>query len=1219
MVRRYGVRRYGMHMGAATLLAGLIAPEADAAPVRRTAPVAGSIIAAKGGEQATLVPDPRPRPAEVRQDLKAGDVLRTNASGTLAIVFADQTQIRLGRNSVLVVKQVAGGAPSSLSLTRGSLWARAPRGRAKLAIETPSATAAIRGTDWAISATDTETRLEVFDGEIDFFNGKGSLSVAGGQAAVAELGKAPSRIVVVNSKEREQMLYYFPLDAALGIYSPSILSQRAARGERTRLLAIAEAQRSAEDWLVLAETGLGIVNRAEVRADLARARAAGLTPAQAPRADLIEAWQRAEDKQWPQALALFDRARPGLSGHRAAVADVLRFIAARRADPESDPAPPAFDRDQPAAWLGQAYLAAYAGDLDRAKAIAAEAAARFPGDAEISSIEGSLGLLLDDRAMIERSIARTLAIDPDHAESLKLRGALKAAFLGDPDSALADFRRATELAPASATYWSDLGDTLSERNAMREADAAMRRGIAEQPNDPLIRVNHAIILLDQNRLKEAKAELDAALALDPGLSAAHTITGRYHFQNGDGEQALQELLAGSAADPAYSEGLMLLGAAYYRRGDYAVALQQIDAADRLDPASSTPALIRAAIALDRYDLDTAIRSAREALRRYRAKGGIYANLSENRGTGSYVAGAFRFLDLGDWARYYGDRVFDSFTASAYFDQVNDGVDDPFLVAQSPAGYDPRAGAAGAFSSVLQGLALQPLSVASSNRYLQLFQERFFETAVTGSAVSANGAVRGGISANAQGLAFAPVPVAFSITAARSGTHGPVGDRNDARDTNVTGLLGTELTPYDRVAIFAQHDESRTDAPGDFGDPRLGGFGLLRQRSDAVYGVYSHEFGYRNMVLLGGSWASVLGRTSRRDGLLFAPPNQAFFDGFDRHRVRAWSGTASWAFGLGDVDIRAGADFAGLRETVDTRVTLTVNGAEAGSAEAHERSNRTFDRAYVDVRAQPASAIIVQARATRSEAAAGHRFDWQAGIAIEPTEGQWFRAAYVRETSFPTPFSLAPARVAGLVPNAAPVPAGGRIESGIARWDAEWSAHFFTAVEYQLQDYQAVSFNRPDLLMPLCLDAGCVIGPADYDFGAGRSARLSVTANLWLTGNWGVNATYARSSSSLKTPTGDGGAIPFLPRDYARLGVTWTNPKRIKLSAGASYVGSRRSEVLTTRLGDYVSVDATAEWQSPDQRFQANIGITNAFDAGYRVTTGLPGWGRMLSASLTVRF
>ena len=76
----------------AAMIAGVAA---EGAPVQRAAPVSGRIVATKAGETAVLVPENRARRAEMRQDLKAGDVLRTNAGGTLAIVFADQTQIPL--------------------------------------------------------------------------------------------------------------------------------------------------------------------------------------------------------------------------------------------------------------------------------------------------------------------------------------------------------------------------------------------------------------------------------------------------------------------------------------------------------------------------------------------------------------------------------------------------------------------------------------------------------------------------------------------------------------------------------------------------------------------------------------------------------------------------------------------------------------------------------------------------------------------------------------------------------------------------------------------------------------------------------------------------------------------------------------------------------------------------------------------------------------------
>src|SRR6188768_3382727 len=144
---------WGFRSVLAMLLGGAaLAPAAlNAEPVARTAPVAGSIIRTRSGETAVLVPSPAVRRAEVLQQLKAGDVLRTGP-GALALVFADQTQVRLGPNSVLVVREVRAGQPSTLELQRGRAWGRSPSGKTRLSVETPSATAAIRGTEWAIAA-----------------------------------------------------------------------------------------------------------------------------------------------------------------------------------------------------------------------------------------------------------------------------------------------------------------------------------------------------------------------------------------------------------------------------------------------------------------------------------------------------------------------------------------------------------------------------------------------------------------------------------------------------------------------------------------------------------------------------------------------------------------------------------------------------------------------------------------------------------------------------------------------------------------------------------------------------------------------------------------------------------------------------------------------------------------------------------------------------------
>ena len=70
------------------------------------------------------------RGIDINQDLLPGDVLRTNASGHLAVLFADHTQIRLGRNTTLLVKQV-GAAEDTCSGSKPERSGRAPSAAAR--------------------------------------------------------------------------------------------------------------------------------------------------------------------------------------------------------------------------------------------------------------------------------------------------------------------------------------------------------------------------------------------------------------------------------------------------------------------------------------------------------------------------------------------------------------------------------------------------------------------------------------------------------------------------------------------------------------------------------------------------------------------------------------------------------------------------------------------------------------------------------------------------------------------------------------------------------------------------------------------------------------------------------------------------------------------------------------------------------------------------------
>ena len=148
------------------------------------------------------------QPARPAQALATGDFVRTRQAARMALLFADDTQLRLHQNTVLQVKGVATPAQpvTTLLLNAGRAWTQTKRADgSRLNLETPAATAAIRGTDWDISVEDDgRTLITVLSGTVEFSNAQGAVSVGANEAAVAEVGKAPVKLVLSQPRDRIQ-------------------------------------------------------------------------------------------------------------------------------------------------------------------------------------------------------------------------------------------------------------------------------------------------------------------------------------------------------------------------------------------------------------------------------------------------------------------------------------------------------------------------------------------------------------------------------------------------------------------------------------------------------------------------------------------------------------------------------------------------------------------------------------------------------------------------------------------------------------------------------------------------------------------------------------------------------------------------------------------------------------------------------------------------------
>ncbi|WP_287368744.1 FecR family protein, partial [Mesorhizobium sp.] len=152
-----------------TALVGIQPAAADVVP--RNQPAAGSVIARKSGEEVRFLEFASWQVVDLRQDVVPGDYLRTNATGSLAVLFADRTQMRLGRNTTLLVKKIGAASDTEFKLESGTIWARAERGGEGLTIDTPAAAAAIRGTDWTMTVDGNgRTSLIVLEGTVELAN-----------------------------------------------------------------------------------------------------------------------------------------------------------------------------------------------------------------------------------------------------------------------------------------------------------------------------------------------------------------------------------------------------------------------------------------------------------------------------------------------------------------------------------------------------------------------------------------------------------------------------------------------------------------------------------------------------------------------------------------------------------------------------------------------------------------------------------------------------------------------------------------------------------------------------------------------------------------------------------------------------------------------------------------------------------------------------------------
>jgi tetratricopeptide (TPR) repeat protein len=185
--------------------------------------------------------------------------------------------------------------------------------------------------------------------------------------------------------------------------------------------------------------------------------------------------------------------------------------------------------------------------------------------AQDAEVHFNLGIALAEAGRRDEAVAsyrQALALNPASVETLNGLGNVLRE-LGERREALALYQRALALDPRRADSECNLGTALFELRRIAEAEECFRRAVVLKPDYPQAQLGLAAVLRVQGRTAEAESCCRAALAAEPRSAAAVSLLGELHADRGRFEEAQQDFERAIAADPSFPTAYC--GIAQHRR------------------------------------------------------------------------------------------------------------------------------------------------------------------------------------------------------------------------------------------------------------------------------------------------------------------------------------------------------------------------------------------------------------------------------------------------------------------------------------------------------------------------------------------------------------------------------------------------------------------------------------------------------------------------------
>ena len=400
-----------------------------------------------------------------------------------------------------------------------------------LTIQTPSAAAAVRGTEIDLRiGPSNETVLTVVEGSADFSNPQGAILVNAGEEGTAIPGQAPTKRVILNPEDAVQWALYYPAQVAWRDLPAGASSGPAGPGfERLR----------------------------------AGDAAGALQIFQANPAD---AWSRI-----------------GASMAYLAAGDTANARTAVAAAP-AGAVPPELDAER-RAQLASVALAA--GDTAAARREIDAVLARDPAAVRALVVLSSIELRQNHPDLARAAAEKALAAHPESVGAL-LAASEAAQSRFDLPAARGYLDRAVALDPRDVHALVNRARIRFGTDDTRGARDDANRAAAVSADDPQVRSLRGFIALGEGDAASARTDFLAAASADPEFGEPHLGLGLTYFRENRVTDGLLEMLTATLLEPKVALYQSYLGKAYYQAKRFPEGLAALASAKRLDPRDPTP-------------------------------------------------------------------------------------------------------------------------------------------------------------------------------------------------------------------------------------------------------------------------------------------------------------------------------------------------------------------------------------------------------------------------------------------------------------------------------------------------------------------------------------------------------------------------------------------------------------------------------------------------------